>query len=154
MISDFSKTERNRNRIETRHCTVIEAPQAMRDEYNWPELRSLCRIISERFIDGKKSCETRYYLSSLEPDASRYNDIVRAHWGVENPLHWVLDVAFNEDGCRIREKNGAENFSVLRRIALNLLRQNNKVKAGIKARRLRAGWDESYLESLLANLGA
>ncbi len=135
-----------------RHCTVIEAPMGMREQYQWPGLHSLVRIQSERVLDGDTRTETRYYLSSLSADAKRHNEIVRMHWQVENPLHWVLDVAFNEDACRIRERNGAENFSILRRLALILLRQDERVKIGIKGKRLRAGWDEAYLERPIGDI--
>jgi predicted transposase YbfD/YdcC len=93
--------------------------------------------------------ERRYYLVSLPADGVRFSDAVRQHWGVENPLHWVLDVSFAEDASRIRKDQGAQTFSVLRQIAVNLLRRESQHQRGIKARRKRAGWDRDYLIQVL-----
>ena len=93
--------------------------------------------------------ETRYFLTSLPCDGVRFAHAVREHWGIENSLHWVLDVSFHEDACRIRKDKGAQTFSVLRHIALNLLRRESSHKRGIKARRKRAGWERDYLLQVL-----
>jgi predicted transposase YbfD/YdcC len=93
--------------------------------------------------------ERRFYLSSLAPEAESLLKAVRAHWGVENSGHWSLDVSFDEDGCRVRKDHAPFNFAVLRRLALNLLRQETTGKNGIKARRLRAAWNGDYLLRLL-----
>jgi predicted transposase YbfD/YdcC len=93
--------------------------------------------------------ETRYFLTALPADGVRFAHAVRQHWGIENSLHWVLDVSFDEDACRIRKDKGAQTFSVLRHIALNLLRRENSHQRGIKARRKRAGWDRGYLLQVL-----
>jgi predicted transposase YbfD/YdcC len=98
---------------------------------------------------GELTTECRYYISSLPAQAAMLNQRVRAHWGIENSLHWVLDVAFEEDDCRIRVGDGAQNFAILRRIALNLLKQDRSTKLGIANKRLKAAWDAGYLESLL-----
>jgi len=103
-----------------------------------------------RRIREELSEETRYFISSLPCDAPRLLQVVRDHWGVENGLHWVLDVAFHEDASRIRKDNAAENFSRLRRLALNLLRNEKTAKVGIKAKRRMAGWDEKYLLRVLS----
>jgi predicted transposase YbfD/YdcC len=89
------------------------------------------------------------YLTSLASDVTQFAKAVREHWGVENSLHWVLDVSFREDECRIRKEKGAQNFAVLRHIALNLLQRESGHKRGIKARRKRAGWDRQYLTQVL-----
>ena len=102
-----------------------------------------------REINGVASTERRYYISSRLAGAERMGTVVRGHWGVENGLHWSLDVVFGEDQARMREGNSAENFSVLRRIALNLFRQDSTVKAGIKNRRLLACCDDVYRQKLL-----
>ncbi len=102
-----------------------------------------------RILDGKTTRETSYYLASLDGDVEAFARAVRGHWGIENRQHWVLDVAFREDDSRVRVGHAAENFAVLRRVALNLLRQDTTIKAGVKARRLKAGWDETYLLRLL-----
>ena len=93
--------------------------------------------------------DTRYFLTSLPAQAVRFAQAVRQHWGVENSLHWVLDVSLQEDACRIRKEKGAQTFAVLRHIALNLLRREPHHKRGIKARRKRAGWDRDYLVQVL-----
>jgi predicted transposase YbfD/YdcC len=106
-------------------------------------------VESRREVGNEVEIETRYCFTSLPCDGERFAHAVRDHWGVENALHWVLDVSFHEDACRIRKDRGAQTFSVLRHIALNLLRRENSHKRGIKARRKRAGWDRDYLLQVL-----
>ena len=112
-------------------------------------------IQAERRIGDKAACETRYYITSLPGATSRAARRLarasRAHWGIENSLHWVLDIAFREDDCRVRKNHGPENFATLRRIAFNLLKQEKTAKMGVKARRHRAGWDNDYLAVVLTN---
>ena len=95
-------------------------------------------------------CEVRYYISSLAPDAQRTAVAIRNHWSIENPLHWVLDVAFREDECRIRSGYAPENFALLRHLALSALNQETTASVGVKNKRLRAGWDDDYLLQVLA----
>ena len=117
----------------------------------WASLQGLVRSEAERYhkATGKTERETRYYITSLAADAARLNSVVRQHWGIENKLHWVLDVGFGEDLRRKRAGNAAQNFSVINRIALNLLKQDKSPKRGVKGKRLKAGWDQTYLLRLL-----
>jgi predicted transposase YbfD/YdcC len=115
----------------------------------WAGLASVGMVERERETAGKTTGETHYSLSSLQGDVATFADAVRRHWGIENRLHWVLDIAFREDDSRVRVGHAAENFAVLRPIALNLLRQDHSVNAGLKAKRLKAGWDQAYLLHLL-----
>ena len=109
-------------------------------------------IESERHVNEEVSIEHRYYLSSATLDASAFLNGTRHHWSIENSLHWVLDVAFREDEARIRKGYGAENFAVLRHIALNLLKHEQTARVGIQTKRLQAGWDTAYLEKILAGM--
>ena len=115
----------------------------------WVKLTSIAMVEAERRINGKVSLETRYYISSLESHAGRLNEAVRTHWGIENSLHWVLDVAFQEDNCRIRKDHAPENLAIVRHIALSLLTQGTTANVGVKNKQLRAGWDEAYLLKVL-----
>lgn len=145
--------DKGHGRVELRQCRASDDPALLAwldPEHAWPGLRSVAAVTGERRIGGSVSRETRYCLSSLPADAAAIAAAVRGHWGIENRLHWALDVAFREDDCRVRAGHAAENFAVLRRIALNLLRQETTAKVGLKAKRLMAGWDETYLRRVLA----
>jgi len=140
-------------RVERRRCSVIADLSLIEKAREWSSLQGLVRIESERYhkAAGKTEREIRYYITSLKPDARRLNKAIRQHWGIENKLHWALDVSFGEDLDRKRQQNSAQNFSLLNRMALNLLRQDKSTKLGIKGKRLKAGWDNDYLLQLLAN---
>ena len=107
-------------------------------------------VESKRSVGEDTSVQTRYYISSLSGDAERLLEAVRGHWGVENSVHWVLDVAFGEDHSRVRKGNGAEMFATVRRMALNMLKRENTLRVGIAAKRKKAGWDTQYLLKVLA----
>jgi predicted transposase YbfD/YdcC len=142
-------------RLETRQCWTISDPQvvqALRGAKDWEKLQSVVKVRAKRNDGQKETVEDRYYLSSLDGDAERLLWAKRTHWGIENGLHWVLDIAFREDESRVRKDHGAQNLATLRHIALNLLKQENTAKIGIKNKRLRAGWDEQYLLRVLAGL--
>lgn len=151
---DYHKTvNKGHGRIEIRECWTTSAPDYLwflPDLKHWAGLRSIAMIKSERQTDRKTTIEYRYFISSLESNASQTLNAVRTHWGIENKVHWVLDVVFREDDCRVRRGQAAQNLAVLRHIALNLLRQETTLKRSIKAKRLRSGWDHDYLLKVLA----
>lgn len=138
-------------RVESRRCSIIADLSLIEKAAEWPSLQGLVRIEAERYhkTSGKTEREIRYYITSLKPEAARLNRVIRQHWGIENKLHWVLDVGFGEDLSRKRTGHAAQNFSILNRIALNLLQQDNSSKRGIKGKRLKAAWDQPYLLKLL-----
>lgn len=143
--------EKDHGRLETRRCTVIDDLRGLGTrQHDWPGVKTLMLVESSRESHGVTSTERRYYLCSRLADAAHLGTVVRRHWGIENGLHWSLDVVFGEDQARMRQGNAAENFSILRRIALNLFRQDRSVKAGIKIRRLLAASDDAYRQKLLA----
>ena len=150
----FSSTrvsEPGHGREETRYCMMLSDIQNKIDpEAKWQELKSIGRQDAMRVVKGVPTVETRYFISSLPNNAELLADSIRQHWGVENSLHWVLDVAFREDDSRIRKDNAPQNFAVLRHIAANLLQQDKSSKTGVKNKRLKAGWDNNYLASLLS----
>jgi predicted transposase YbfD/YdcC len=142
------KKEQGHGRTETRFCFVSEDVELIRDRHLWPNLRSLVCVVSHRVIDGKESDEVRYYISSRSGSAKQFQAWVRNHWSIENSCHWVLDVAFREDDHRLREGHAPANLSSVRKMALALLKKA-EAKCGIKNKRLRAAWDNSFLEHIL-----
>ena len=139
-------------RIETRQCWAIsgeDSLQFLRDHDQWIGLQTIAKVNSRRQVNGKTTTETRYYISSLTNDAKKILHAARGHWGVENSLHWVLDVAMGEDDSRIRKDNAPESMAILRRIALNLLKQEKTLKRGIQGKRLKAALSPDYLLKVL-----
>lgn len=148
---DFYETlDTGHGRIERRRYWSLGQVESLIDAQKWAQFSSITMVESLRKCDGKTSRELRYYISSLEPDAKCLAESIRSHWGIENSLHWVLDVAFREDESRIRTGNAPENFTLLRQIALSALNQEKTAKVGLKNKRLRAGWDDLYLLQVLA----
>jgi predicted transposase YbfD/YdcC len=140
-------------RIETRKCTVVSDFQFIENKGNkWCNLQSVIRIESLREFknsDKKPEKAVRYYISNRVDTAENFQKHIRSHWGIENKLHWTLDVAFSEDESRKRNKNAAQNYSVILKIALNILKNEKSKKLSIASKRLRAGWDEAYLFKVL-----
>ena len=151
---DFHETgNKGHGRLEHRRCWSIadqEYISYLNLKGEWRGLRSVAKVTGERRIGEKVSIESRYYISSLPGGAEQLLRAVREHWGIENSLHWVLDIAFREDESRVRKGHGPENLATMRHMALNLLRRETSSKGGVKARRLRAGWDETHLLKVLS----
>ncbi|NJL89078.1 MAG: ISAs1 family transposase [Coleofasciculaceae cyanobacterium SM2_1_6] len=149
---DFSQTiDKGHGRIEIRKYWLMGQTQYLLGAENWRGLQSIGCVESERRINGKSTIERRYYLLSIPVNAQLFARAVRSHWGIENQLHWILDVGFREDESRACQGNSAENMAVVRHIAVNLLSQEKSVKVGVKAKRLRAGWDDDYLLKVLSH---
>jgi len=142
--------EKDHGRIETRRCYAFDQLDCLHQPERWPDLKSFAVIESQREIKGKTTLEHRYYLSSLAPDAARFLGAIRAHWRIENCLHWCMDVAFADDQMRARTGHAAHNLAVLKHITLNLIRLDpTPRKGGIKARRLIAATSDNYRAHLL-----
>ena len=147
---DFHETvEKDHGRHETRRYWLSTDIKWMQDRKLWKNLASFGMVESIRRVKGKCSIERRYYLTTLPLDAKKFAEAVRGHWGVENPLHWCLDVIFREDQSRARTKHAAQNLAMLRRIALNLIKRNPKEKVSQRQRRILAALDTEFLEELL-----
>jgi predicted transposase YbfD/YdcC len=151
-IVDFAETtDHGHGRTEVRRCLTCYDLTAISQQEQWPKLGCVLLVEVDRTVGNKTSTEQRYYISSQKHlPAKAALATVRAHWGIENRLHWVLDLAFREDDCRIRAGNAAENFAVLRHFTMNLLKKV-KSKVGIKTRRLQAGWDHEFLLRVLCD---
>lgn len=144
---DISETEKGHGRIETRRCQVFEKGIIVDSENSWTGLQTVIKITSTREVRDKITTETRYYISSLDA-FQPFNAYIREHWGVENKLHWTLDMVFREDEQRKRLKQSAENFSIVRKIALNLLKKDPG-KESLRSKRLKAAWNKDYLIELM-----
>lgn len=151
----YHKTvSKGHGRIEIRECWSTSQPaylNLVREKENWTRLQSIAMVICTRIVAGKETRKVRYYISSLPSDAKRILHVVRRHWAIENELHWVLDVALNEDRSRVRKEQAPENLAVLRHIALNLLKQEKTAKGGIHAKQLQAAWRQDYLLTVLSS---
>jgi predicted transposase YbfD/YdcC len=151
----YAKTvNKGHGRLEIRECWATDASDVLafiQDYKAWSGLRSLVKITAQRHLATQIEVQTRYFISSLPPDPARLLHVVRAHWHIENAFHWILDVAFREDDSRVRKDHAPRNLALLRRLALNLLKHDTSLKVGLKAKRLRAGWDNPYLLKVLCS---
>jgi predicted transposase YbfD/YdcC len=153
VVHDYFKTiNKNHARLEIRECWVVSEPEYLtyvRRYPDWKDLHSLVKVVSHRHVNGKTTTKTRYFISSLNPTAQQALAVCRDHWHIENDLHWVLDVAFAQDHNRVHKDHAPENLAVLQHIALNLLKQERSTHSSVKTKRLRAGWDDTYLWEIL-----
>lgn len=147
----YETQEEKHGRQDVRRYWVLSDVDGIPALKQWAELTAIGCIESQRTVGVKTTVEKRYFLLSLELSAERFAEVVRGHWGIENRLHWVLDVAFREDESKVAMGYAAENLAVLRHLALNLLSQEKSIKAGTRAKRMRAGWDDRYLLKVLTN---
>ena len=148
-------TDGDHGRIEIRTAISVsdaEVITPLRGSETFVNLNSVVKVTAQREHNGQTTVKSRYYISSLPADAVQLLNAIRTHWSIENSCHWVLDVAFDEDGCRIRKNNGSQNFAILRRIALNLLKGEPTAKVGVATKRLKAAWDTDYLTTVLDTL--
>lgn len=145
----FVSEEKSRGRLEKREVWTCGDIDWLPQKADWEGLQSIAAVRSTRVIKGETSTELKFYISSHTSEARTAARAIRTHWSIENQLHWQLDVSYREDECKVRKDNGAENFSVIRRATLNILKADKKTKAGIKNRRSKAGWNRGYLLELL-----
>ncbi|QTE56585.1 ISAs1 family transposase [Mucilaginibacter rubeus] len=143
--------DKGHGRSEIRTCKVIHELNWIDEKENWKGIKSIIKITSERIIGDSRTTQNRYYISSLQADAAYFNKAIRTHWGIENQLHWQLDVGFAEDYNTTRNSQAAQNLAVVRKIALNILKADKTSKASIKAKRKMAGWNHKFLLTLIAN---
>ena len=137
-------------RIEKRRCEIVTELALIDAAREWQGLKSIARITAERTdkLSGERQTEQRFYIASIA-NAQQINDAVRSHWGIENSLHWILDVQFGEDASRRRKGNSAENFSLVSKVALGMIKRETSLKTGTNTKRLKAAWDINYRNIIL-----
>jgi predicted transposase YbfD/YdcC len=148
-LRQIRTVERSHGREEVREYFIADAPPELLRDGAWKDLRSIGMVVRTRTVDGVTSQEIGYYLTSLPAKVKRFAKAVRAHWGIENRLHWSLDVTFAEDRSRVRKDHSPLNLSMIRRLALSILQRDTSVKDNLRGKRLRAGWDEEVLLKIL-----
>lgn len=150
--NEFSEIEKDHGRIETRNIFSIGKLEEIDglELWKWPGLKSVTLIESIRECNGKSTIEHRYYLSSLAANAECIGKAIRSHWGIENSLHWVLDVVFNEDKARNRKDHSAANMTIIRHMAVNLVKNDKASKTSFRGKRLKAGWDDNYMLKIIS----
>jgi predicted transposase YbfD/YdcC len=141
--------ERSHGRDETREYFIAEAPAALVRGKQWKDVRSIGMVTRTRIVNGAESDEIGYYISSLPTKVKRFAKAVRGHWGIENRLHWSLDVTFSEDKSRVRKDHSPLNLGMLRRLVLSILQKDTSLKDSLRGKRLRAGWDEDVLLNIV-----
>ena len=149
-VAEATTVGKGHGRIEVRTASVSSDVAWLQEEHQWPGLQAVGKVTAQRQQDGQTGVETRYYLLSQAFSPERFNDIVRSHWGIENELHWRLDVVFNEDQARNRKGHCAGNLALLRKLAMNLARLEPS-KGSMRGKLKRAGWDNSFLATMLTH---
>ena len=145
----YATEEKNRGREEHRTYIATPVPEDLRNREAWRDLSSVACVVSVVQRQGKETVEVRYFISSLKPNAKLLAKAVRGHWGIENSQHWVLDVVFQEDQCRARLDNAAENLALLRRLAMNLMAKEGTKHASLRVKGRTAGWDDDLMAQIL-----
>ena len=148
-VSRHETVEHGHGRDEHRTYYVCDVPNDLPDRMRWKRLKRIGIAISDTVREGNRAGDVRYYILSKRSSARSFGAAVRGHWGIENRLHWQLDVTFGEDHCRTRKGRADANFSIIRRTVLSLLKNEKTAKVGMKNKRLTAGWNDSYLEKVL-----
>ena len=148
-LATAHEVDKGHGRIETRKAALSTDIGWLQDLHTWPGLQAVGKITATREIDLKETSETRYYLLSRADTPERFNNVVRSHWGIENRLHWVLDVVFDEDQARNRKDHGPENLALLRKLALNLAKLDPS-KGSMRGKLKCAAWDDQFLANLLS----
>ena len=148
-ISRDETVDGDHGRIETRTTTVIHDVAWLQERHDWPGLNAVVMVESVREIGDKTERETRFYITSLVLLANLLGPIIRSHWTIENSLHWVMDMIFRDDDCRVRTDHAPANFATIKHMALNLIRKAPG-KASLRLKRKTAGWDDDFLASLIA----
>lgn len=148
-LDHFETVDGDHGRIETRRYATCGDIGWLQGKENWAGLKTITQVQRERHVDDKVSIETSYYISSLEQDVRKIAQAIRGHWQIENSLHWVLDMTFDEDRCRVRKDHAPANMAILRHIVLNMVRQEKTFKGSIQTKRLKAGWENNYMLKIL-----
>jgi predicted transposase YbfD/YdcC len=148
----FEEISKGHGRVETRKSWISSCLDTIENTTKWSGITAIGMVESERYIKGIKTVERRHYIASIAQDAEIFAHAVRSHWGIENKLHWVLDVTFKEDASRVRRDNCAENISVIRHIVINILRQDKTTKGSVKGRRYKCAVDAGYANKVLDGL--
>lgn len=147
---DFHKTtDVDHGRIEIRKCTVTEDIDWLKECHDWDGLRSIVKIESEVIKNNKTTNDVRYYITSLSANPQKIGGAIRSHWAIENSLHWVLDMSFNDDFSRIRKENAPQNMAIIKHFALNMVRKIQKKRQSIKRLRKQAGWNSTILDMII-----
>ena len=149
-----TQIEKDHGRIETRQCSTVTNLEWLLEPSQWQNIKSIVKIKSAVIQGDKQTTEERFYISSLDGNAKLLNMAIRTHWHIENKLHWVLDVIFREDYCRLRSGNGAENMNIVRKIAINKMKADNSYKDSLKGKKKRCSWEDNYALKILAEMMA